>query len=111
MNHFLVSSSFLFMMMHYFSGSLPLSLSPSLPLSSSPSLPLSKSFSLLLILSVYPSFFLALSDPPIPIPSFINLDNLYPRQATKALWSRRSKLGLLGSHINVQDGNWVYFDR
>jgi hypothetical protein len=31
-------------------------------------------------------------------------------KATKALWSRRSALGLLGSHINLETGQWVYFD-
>lgn len=31
-------------------------------------------------------------------------------KATKALWQRRSNLGLLGSHINVETGEWVYFD-
>uniref|UniRef100_A0A7S4PR72 alpha-1,2-Mannosidase n=1 Tax=Guillardia theta TaxID=55529 RepID=A0A7S4PR72_GUITH len=31
-------------------------------------------------------------------------------KATKALWERRSQLGLLGSHIDVNTGNWVYFD-
>ena len=31
-------------------------------------------------------------------------------KATKALWERRSELGLLGSHINLETGAWVYFD-
>jgi mannosidase alpha-like ER degradation enhancer 2 len=31
-------------------------------------------------------------------------------RATKALWDRRSDLGLLGSHINIETGEWVYFD-
>jgi len=31
-------------------------------------------------------------------------------KATNALWERRSKIGLLGSHINVNTGDWVYFD-
>jgi len=31
-------------------------------------------------------------------------------KATKALWQRRSEIGLLGSHVNVETGEWVYFD-
>lgn len=31
-------------------------------------------------------------------------------RAAKALWKRRSQLGLLGSHIDVKTGEWVYFD-
>ncbi|KAJ1495828.1 glycoside hydrolase [Baffinella frigidus] len=31
-------------------------------------------------------------------------------RATKALWERRSSIGLLGSHVNVETGEWVYFD-
>ena len=45
--------------------------------------------------------------------SQISGDRVFERaaeKATKALWSRRSKLGLLGSHINLETGEWVYFD-
>ena len=30
--------------------------------------------------------------------------------ARQALWERRSPIGLLGSHIDVETGKWVYFD-
>mmetsp|Transcript_24831 Transcript_24831/g.59085 ORF Transcript_24831/g.59085 Transcript_24831/m.59085 type:complete len:543 (+) Transcript_24831:178-1806(+) len=45
--------------------------------------------------------------------SKISGDKKYAKAADKAtrkLWESRSPLGLLGSHINVQTGEWVYLD-
>jgi len=32
------------------------------------------------------------------------------RRATVGLWSRRSKLGLVGNHINIETGVWTHQD-
>jgi mannosidase alpha-like ER degradation enhancer 2 len=32
------------------------------------------------------------------------------RRATEGLWSRRSKLGLVGNHINIETGVWTHQD-
>jgi hypothetical protein len=30
------------------------------------------------------------------------------RSATRGLWTRRSSIGLVGNHINVQTGDWTH---